>query len=386
MADHAILAPSSAKRWLTCTPSARLEELFPNSESEAAAEGTLAHELSEFLLKQHFGLVDYQGEEHWFDHIKQEKYYTPEMLSYCEAYRDFCLDTVYPESVIFIERKYDMTSHIPEGFGTGDFLSITPSLKLLEFTDLKFGKGVPVSAVDNDQLKIYALGALNEFSWVYDIETIRVNIYQPRINNNSTWEISVKDLMIWADEYLKPRAEIAFKGEGEFVVGDHCRFCRVITCKARADYNLKLAKYAFANAIMLKDDEIMDIVAKADQLKTWATSIADYALSEAVKGKKWPGWKVVEGKSNRVFVSASVTEQDLLYSGYDGDLIYTPRELLGITELKKNIGSKAFKDIVEPGLRKPAGKPTLVLNEDARNEFDSAASIFKNAAIREEIE
>ncbi len=383
---HAVLSPSSAKRWMACTPSARFEEQFENVETVFAQEGTLAHAISELILKHRLGKIA-QFDEH-LDSCKQHELYTPEMLTHAEQYADYCMLEVHKDSIAEVEARLDITAFIPEGFGTGDFLSYTPSLKRLAFRDLKYGKGVAVSAIDNTQLKIYALGALLWYRWVYgddvEIEMISVGIYQPRINNNSEWEISVTDLIHWAETELKPAADLAFKGAGAYQPGEHCKFCRArVKCKALADHNLDLFKHELKSHDQLSDADLLDIVKRGGLLADWVKDISEYVTSEAVKGKKWAGMKLVEGKSNRVFVSESMTEKKLLEAGFKE--IYTPAVLLGVTGLTKVLGAKVFKELVEPDLRKPPGKPTLVSVDDPRKEFDNAQSVFKDAAIREEI-
>lgn len=382
---HALLSPSSAKRWMACTPSARFEQQFENKTSVFAEEGTLAHAIGENILRYRLGLISLKVMEEANRLNSEDPLYTPEMLTHAEQYADYCLEGSTKEDQHAVETRLDITSHVPEGFGTGDYMRVIPSQKKLIFRDLKYGKGVAVSAIDNTQLKIYAVGALAWWGWLYDIETVSMGIYQPRINNNSEWEISVKDLMEWADQELKPAADKAFKGEGEFVPGEHCKFCRApVRCQALADHNLDLFKHELKSHDQLSDAALLDIVKKAALLSSWAKDIEEYVLSEAVKGKKWEGMKLVEGKSNRVFVSEAMTEDKLLKAGYTE--IYTPKELLGVTKLKSIVGAKAFKELVEPDLRKPPGKPTLVSADDPRADYDNAIAVFKDAEVKEETE
>jgi len=382
---HAVLSPSAAKRWMACTPSARFEQQFPNVETIFAKEGTLAHAIGEDLLKHRLKILGPEQLQNCMILHKLDPLYTEEMLTHAEQYADYCMSTVQPDSHVAVETRLDITQYIPEGFGTGDFMSVTPSERKLSFRDLKYGKGVAVSAVDNTQLKIYALGALNWYGWLYEIDTVSVGIYQPRINNNSEWEIAVPELLKWAETELAPKAELAFKGEGEYVPGEHCKFCRArVRCQALADHNLDLFKHELKSHDQLSDAALLEIVKKSSLLTSWAKDIEEYVLSEAVKGKKWEGMKLVEGKSNRVFVSEAMTEQKLLTAGYAE--IYTPKELLGVTKLKSTLGAKVFKELVEPDLRKPPGKPTLVPADDPRPDYDNAIAVFKDAAVKEETE
>jgi hypothetical protein len=370
---------------MACTPSARFEEQFPNEETIFAKEGTLAHAISELIIKMRLGIIDEFAYDLELEQLQSEELYSPEMLTYCEQYADYCLQGSEPDHVHAVETKLDITAYIPEGFGTGDYMRVIPRQKKIIFRDLKYGKGVPVSAVNNTQLKVYALGALAWWGWVYDIEVISVGIYQPRLNNNSEWEITVPDLLRWAVEELAPKAKTAFAGEGQYVAGNHCKFCRArVRCQTLADYNLDLFKHELKKHDQLSDDELVSIIKKASILSSWVDDLKEYMLAEAVKGKKWAGMKLVEGKSNRVFVSESQTEKKLLDAGYNE--IYTPKQLLGITKLQKSIGAKAFREIVESGLRKPAGTPTLVTVDDPRPEFDNAAAVFKDAIIKDEVE
>lgn len=366
---------------MACTPSARFEEQFENTTSVFAEEGTLAHAIGELIICQRLNLPC----ESDMAELQAHKLFTPEMLTHCEQYADWCLAEPSKGDIHAVEVKLDLTRYVPEGFGTNDYSRVTPSKRLLRVRDLKYGKGVAVSAIENDQLLVYALGALDWWGWVYDIETVSVGIYQPRINNNSEWEISVRDLLHWAETELAPKAVKAFAGEGEFVPGEHCGFCRGRReCTARADYYLDLFKHELQPKDRLSDAQLIDIVKRGASLVDWFTDIKEHVLAEAVKGKKWPGMKLVEGKSNRVFVSESMTEKKLLDAGHTA--IYTPSTLLGVTGLTKVLGAKVFKELVEPDLRKPPGKPTLVSQDDPRPEFDNAQAVFKSVDINNEIE
>lgn len=385
---HAVLSPSAAKRWMACTPSARFEQQFENVETIFAKEGTLAHAISEAMLKGLLGVISQDESESLIKEYMTDELFTAEMMTYCQQYVDFCMWKAQGEAITGVEIKLDTSRYIPEGSGTGDFNAVLRKLKRLVFADLKYGKGVPVFAENNPQLKIYGLAALDWFEWLYDIsdiEVVELNIFQPRINNTSTWEISVVDLRKWAETELAPKAELAFKGEGQFNPGEHCKFCRArVRCQALADHNLDLFKHELKSHDQLTDAALLEIVKKSSLLTSWAKDIEEYVLSEAVKGKKWEGMKLVEGKSNRVFVSEAMTEQKLLSAGHTE--IYTPKELLGVTKLKSKLGAKVFKELVESDLRKPPGKPTLVDINDPRADYDNAIAVFKDAEVREEVE
>jgi hypothetical protein len=376
MSAHAVLSPSGAERWLNCTPSVRLEQQFPDNAGQAAAEGTLAHALGELLLRKELKLIKkFQFEQQLAD-IKAHDLYDKSMMDHCQDYRDFVLERLYDakartkDAVIALEQRIDLTEFVPEGYGTTDSNIIADHI--LDVVDLKYGKGVPVSAERNKQMMLYGLGALNAFDLMYDINTVRMTIYQPRIDNVSTWEISVKDLREWAEKELRPKAKLAFDGLGEFMAGKHCRFCKARgACKANADYNLELAKYEFREAEMLKGDDISDILDRAKLFRDWLNGVEDYALDQAVNhGKKWPGYKVVEGRSNRKYSNEDAVAKVLTDSGIKEDVIYE-RSIIGIGKMEKAIGKDVFAALLTPLIIKPAGKPALAPLSDKRAEYHS---------------
>lgn len=374
--SHAILSPSGTERWFNCTPSVRLEQQFPDNAGVAAAEGTLAHSLGELLSRKSLKLIKKYQFEQQLAVIKADELYDNSMMDHCENYRDFVLERLYDaqartkDALIFLEQKIDLTDFIPEGFGTTDVVIIADGI--MDVIDLKYGKGVPVSAEENKQMMVYGLGALNAFDLMYDIHTVRMTIYQPRIDNISTWEISVKDLREWAETELRPRAKLAFDGAGEFVAGKHCRFCKARgACKANADYNLVLAKHEFREADLLKEEEISDILDRAKLFTDWLNGVTDYALDQAVNhGKKWPGYKVVEGRSNRKYTSEEAVAKALTDSGFKEEVIYE-KSILGIGKMEKAIGKDVFAALLTPLIIKPAGKPALAPLSDKRAEYHS---------------
>ena len=392
---HAILSPSGASRWMACTPSARLEQQFPDKAGEAAAEGTLAHSIGERFLKMNLTeddaeKLDLQSEIQFISEVN--KLFKPEMLEYCQAYADFVLERYADakrrnaDAMIFLEKKIDLTQYIEEGFGTGDAFIIAD--ETLDFIDLKYGKGVPVSAVENKQMMVYALGALHEFELMFDIKKVRMTIYQPRIDNISEWEISVEDLKAWAASDLVPKAKLAYAGEGEFTPGAHCLFCRAkAVCKANADHQLEVLKYDFRDAVLLTDDEIADILTKADTIEKWLKAVETHALDQAVNnGKQWPGFKLVEGRSVRVITDEAGVEDKLVAYGFKVEQIQKPAELLGITALEKVVGKKKFEELLKDFVIKPAGKPTLVPLADKRpplNSLETAKLDFAETEVDE---
>jgi Protein of unknown function (DUF2800) len=374
---HAVLSPSGASRWLACTPSARLEQSFPDQAGEAAREGTLAHRLGELLIKYDQKLINGKNYQAQLMKIKTDPLYKNEMLAYCEDYATYVLETFSAakahtsDAVLILEQKVNLTEWVPDGFGTTDANIIADST--LDIVDLKYGKGVSVTAVENRQMMIYALGALREFDYLYDLQTVRMTIYQPRIQNISTWELSVEDLKKWAETELKPRAKMAFEGEGEFTPGSHCMFCRAkAVCKANAAYNLEIEEYDYRQSPLLSDDEIADILTRADRFKKWLKSVEENALQLAVQGKRWPGFKLVEGRSNRVYSDKSEVEKRLIAAGYSPEIIFKPKELLGITAMQGELGKKTFDLNLADLLIKPMGKPALVLAGDKRPELNTA--------------
>ncbi|MBD8046780.1 MULTISPECIES: DUF2800 domain-containing protein [Clostridium] len=381
MMAHAILSASGASRWMACPPSARLEQNYENKTSPYAAEGTLAHELGEITLQKELGLISTRKFNSAVKKIKENELFTADMPDYVEIYVDTCMEKVAeakaktPDAVINLEQRLDFSQWVPEGFGTGDMVIIADGT--IEIIDLKYGKGVPVSAVDNKQMRLYALGAIAEFSFLYDIEKVKMTIVQPRLDSISTDEIMADELLKWAEEVLKPTAQLAFKGEGEFCAGDHCGFCRAkAVCKARASKNMELAKYDFAVPSVLNSAEIAEILEKADELSKWAKDIQEYALDKALEGEEFPGYKVVEGRSNRKWSDESKVGEILLGQGFLENIIYT-KKLTGITNMENAIGKKEVTRLLGDYIIKPQGKPTLAPLTDKRPEFNSAVEDFK---------
>lgn len=377
MRNHALLSPSGASRWLACTPSARLESQFPDKAGEAAREGTLAHSLGELLIKHKANLISKAVFNKELKAIQADPLYDNSMMEHCEDYAVHVME-VYAEAMtrskdakLFLEKKLDMTRWVPEGFGTGDVNIVADHI--LDFIDLKYGKGVEVSAVENKQMMLYALGSLEAYDFLFDIKVVRMRIYQPRIENISEWEITVEELMKWADEELTPKAKMAFDGKGEYSPGKHCQFCRArAVCKANADHQLELADYDFKAPSLLDDNAVADILRRTADFKSWLTEVNDMALSEAVNNnKKWPGFKLVEGRSNRKYSDEDAVANKLSAAGFKDETIFKPKELLGITDMEKAITKKVFATELEDLVIKPPGKPTLVPVEDKRVEINS---------------
>lgn len=386
MSNHAILSPSGASRWLACTPSARLEESFPDRAGAEATEGTLAHALGELLIRHQIKGINKKAFDKALKEIQANPQYDNSMQDHAENYAAFVMERFSEakshtkDAILFLEQRLDLTEFVPDGFGTGDTVIIADGV--LDIIDLKYGKGVPVFAENNKQMMLYGLGALRAFDFMYAIDTVRMTIYQPRLDSVSTWEISVADLTDWAENELKPKAALAFEGEGDYIPGSHCQFCKAkAVCKAHAEMHLEAAKYEFKDSVLLNDEEVVDILTRADAFKKWLSAVEDHALHEAItNGKKWPGYKLVEGRSNRVYSDETLVANRLTSLGFEEDKIYT-KKLLGITAMEKEITKKVFAEKLNDLIIKPDGKPTLVPASDKRpelNNIDAAIADFQS--------
>ena len=381
--SHAILSPSAASRWMSCTPSARLEQSIPGEDKSFALEGTLAHELGELLLRCKAGYIDPEDFNRELARIKENEYYCAELQSYAEEYASFVWERftlalrVTKDAVIGIEQRLSFTDWVPEGFGTGDAVIVADGT--LELIDLKYGKGVSVSAVGNKQLMIYALGAIAANDFLYAIKKVRVTIYQPRIDNINDWEITVPELMAWAETELKPKAQLAWKGAGEYVAGKHCQFCKAkAQCKALATEMMAAVADEFRPADLMPPEDIAVILSKADLIKSWLTSIEDFALKAALNGTKFEGFKLVEGRSNRKYADDAKVAETLISNGFGEDIIYEPKKLKTITAMEKLLTKKTFSALLSEYIIKPQGKPTLAPADDKRREYNSAEQDFSN--------
>ena len=360
MSKHAILSASGSHRWLNCTPSARLELEFENTTSEAAREGTAAHALCEHKLKKFLKkrskrpVSDYNSDE--MEECTDA--YAEFVMEQYEEAKKFCKDPV-----ILIEQKLDFSCYVPEGFGTGDCIIISDDK--LHIIDFKYGQGILVEAEHNPQMMLYALGALEIYDTLYDIKEVSMTIFQPRRENVSTWTIPIEDLKAWAAEELKPKAQMAYDGDGEYLPGEWCTFCKAaVKCRARAEEKMKLAKMEFKMPPLLTDAEIEEVLTVLPDLTKWANEITAYATEAAIHhGKEWNGFKVVEGRSNRKYRDEQLVAEAAKEHGYTD--IYR-QSLIPMTEMQKLMGKSAFEDILGDLIYKPPGKPTLVPNTDKR--------------------
>lgn len=375
MAKHAFLAASASERWLHCPPSAKLCAQEDDQGSEYARQGSDAHALCEHLLLKALG-------RETRDPTEDLTYYDAEMQEAAEAYAAFVISqvaeakTLCPDPLICVEQTVDFSKWVQHGFGTADALIVADDT--LYITDMKYGVGCLVSAdgedgTGNSQLKCYALGALDTFGDLYDIKRIRLSIFQPRRENIDTFELTKTDLLQWADEILAPIAKLAYEGQGEFEAGNHCQFCKVkATCRKRAEYAMELAKYEFAEAPTLTPEEIAEILPQIDTLVAWADDIKKYALNQALAGVRFPGYKLVEGRSNRKYADEAAVARVVSEAGYDP----WEQKLAGITEMTKRLGKKRFEELLKGLLIKPEGKPVLVPKDDDRLELNTAQNDF----------
>lgn len=373
MGGHARFSPSSANRRLNCPPSLVLEEQFADEESQYAAEGSDGHAMAEYLIKKH---------------LKQRSkrpvsdYYSDELLEAVDEYVSFVIGEIEEAKricscpVFTVEQRVDASEYVDECFGTADMVIVTD--KVAHVIDLKLGKGVQVFAEDNPQLMIYGLGILGMAEMLYDVETVRLTIFQPRLNNSSTWDIAPEALKAWGEEVLKPRGAMALMGAGEFNAGSWCRFCKARNqCRARAEEFLAIAKMEFRQPALLSDDEIAEVLKVSDELAKWSADVYAFAQDQAiVHGKEWNGFKLVEGRSKRKYTSEDEVAEAATTAGYTD--IYK-RSLVTITEMERLMGKQEFTRILGHLVYKPQGKVTLVPNSDKREAINktTAAAEFQ---------
>ena len=383
---HAKLSASGSKKWIACTRSARLEELFPDDDSEFAAEGTFGHALFEHHMLCYLGrdtehalINDLPGfGEYWSQELSDSvDLAVDRAVARIEHARSVCKDPV-----ILLEQRLDFSAWVPEGFGTGDMVIITDTY--IEVLDLKMGKGIEVSAIENSQFRLYMLGAYNTYGHLYDVTHVIGTVLQPRLNNWSSEELEVADLLLWADRVVVPAAKLAWAGEGEFVAGEHCSsgFCKArFTCTARAEHNLEIARQDFAglDPELMSDSQIAVVLTKAADAIKWLNDVSAYALTQATtKGRVFDGFKLVEGRSNRVISNPDELAKRLVAQGVPEAVLYE-RSMLGLTALEKAVGKKALAEAAGDDLiTKPPGKPVLVHNSDKREAINSVASAISD--------
>ena len=367
---HARLNPSSAERWIHCPGSVALaEQCPPPGSSEYADEGTKAHAIAEAKLRQIIGEITPKELE------KIIKKHQPdgEMEEATDFYRDEVVEILASagkDAELMVEQRFSLNRWAPESFGTSDAVIIGDGK--IEVIDLKYGKGVRVSAKNNPQLRLYGAGAANLFEGMYDFDTVRMTIIQPRLDHVSTEELSLEELMTWMKEVVKPAAREAYDGTGEIDAGDWCRWCPAkAICRKRAEKNLELAKMEFKSPDLLSPEEIGEVLRQAEELSKWTSDVQAYALEQALAGEHFDGWKLVEGRSNRTITDQIKAAELLKAAGFDEAILYK-HELYGITQLEKNCGKKKLTEVLGDLITKPQGKPVLVPESDKREEINSA--------------
>lgn len=376
--SHALLSPSAAHRWLNCPAAPRLEAEEPDSGSPFAMEGTLAHAYCARKLKETFGISTH-GED--WEITQYSKYHTGEMDEYTDTYAAIVLEKfntaqcATPDAQLLIETRFDFGDYVPDAYGTSDATIIADGC--MEIIDFKYGKGVKVSAVNNPQMMIYALGAYQRHSFEYLIDRVRMTIIQPRIDNLSEWEMSVADLLQWADTELRPKAKAAHEGNAPQNPGEWCQFCKVKgKCKALAEKCTSTV--AAHDDPRLIDADVMasDILPQLSLIKSWISTVEEHTLQEALKGVKYPGFKLVEGRSVRKITDPDAVAAVMRSEGYSAEEFMKPAALCGISDLERIVGKKRFSTLCGDYITKPHGKPTLVPADDKRPAYSAAAADF----------
>ncbi|WP_330948875.1 DUF2800 domain-containing protein [Virgibacillus sp. MG-45] len=372
---HALLSASGANRWLACTPSARLEEQFEDKGSTYAAEGTLAHEIAELKLRKYYTEPMAQSTfTRRLNKMKKHELYQDEMLKHTDTYLDYLKEITLGMGLtpyVAVEKRLDLSRYVPESFGTVDCLIIGGDT--LYVTDFKYGKGVAVSAEDNPQMKLYALGAYSEYSFLYPIKTIKLAIIQPRLDNISEFDLSAEELTAWGEE-IKPIAQKAFSGEGDFVPGEHCKFCKAkAVCRARAEQFTALDDFKNLKPPLITNEEVGEFLGKGQHIESWIKALKDYALSESLKGNEIKGWKAVEGRGSRNYVDLDKAFAHLKENGIDEAVLYD-RVPLTVPKLEKELGKKQYRELLEESklVEKTPGKPTLAPAGDKRKAVTNA--------------
>ena len=370
--QHAKLSASSSHRWLNCPPSVNLCEQFDDESSSYAEEGTQAHSLCEYKLKTALRIK-------CKDPTPSLTYYNEEMESCANYYATYILEILECERSaghdpqIFIEQRVDFSRYVENGFGTCDAIIVSDGT--LYVIDMKFGKGVRVESKGNPQLRIYVIGALEHFGMLYDISVVSMIIFQPRLEHISDETVFIESITQWAEEVLIPTAQLAYNGEGEFKAGEHCRFCKAkAQCRERANANMEMAQYDFIEPALLDIDEIATILTQADELISWAGHVKEFALTEALKGVQFTGFKIVEGRSNRKITDDNAAAKKLKSAGFKD--VFKPKELLGIGALEKLCGADKLSETLGSLIIKPQAKPTLVPESDKRKAINTAADDF----------
>jgi hypothetical protein len=366
MSSHAILSPSSSKRWLSCTPSARLESTIPEppkkpGQFDFSAEGTLGHSLAETKLRYQLNMIGSEEYDKEIELIKSNPLYSEELETAIDTYVVYIRSQIGEGDQVFLEQRVDLTDFVPEGFGSADCIIINEH-KIRVF-DLKAGRGIPVSAVNNSQLRLYALGAYSKYSEVYpNIKEVEYTIVQPRLDSITSDHTTVAKLLDWGNFYVKKKAKRAWVGTGEFTPGEHCQFCRAkAQCKARADFNNEIAKLEFRAPALLSDEEIDLVYSRAGSLTTWANDVLAFVTERAVKENIVPkGYKLTTTKTHRKIGDEALAASALIEKGFNKEDIYKPVSLKSIAQLEK-LGQKGqVASLLGDLIIRPDGEPKLV--------------------------
>lgn len=378
MAKHALLSASSASRWLNCPKSVRLTEDIPDGESSSfAAEGTLAHAIAEDYLREYATGKGRTVEDYVVpERFKGNPLFYDGMYQDVTPYLEYVVSTFEGKSrvaTLDIEARLDFSKYVPSGFGTGDAVIIDNGT--LEICDLKFGKGVLVEAENNPQIMLYGLGALHAYDYIFDIRNVKMTIVQPRLDHVASFVLSADELRDWGNNTVSPIAKLAYNGQGDQKAGEWCRWCKIkATCKARAEkQGQTVAMMAEAE---LTDDQICQILTASAEIKAWLSDIESHTVQRLSDGETLPGWKLVEGRSNRKIKEPEALAEKLLNCGVDAARIYKPQELQSLTALEKAVGKARFNELCGEYVYKPQGKATLVPESDKRPALGSVENDF----------
>ncbi len=382
---HALLSASGASRWMNCTASARYEDNFPDNSSPYAEEGTLAHELGEIIVKQHLNQITSEDFQQKLNEIEKSKYFCEEMFNYMMGYGNYIAkrleDTlqINPTAFAEVEIRLDFSKWVPEGFGTGDCMIITD--KTIEIIDLKYGKGYKVDAKNNPQMRLYALGVLSRYSLIYQFESVKTVVYQPRTSSEPSFEeISVVELLRWAENEVVPKAKEAFEGNGVFCPSESsCKFCRAKqVCGGRTEKNQEvLIKYYDPEKITeLTLDTVGFILTQGADIKKWLSDLESLVIKSLSSGTPVDGWKLVEGRSNRTYKNQAEAKMKLLEAGIPED-DFIEESMISISKLEKKLGKEKVGELLEGLITKPKGKPSLVPDSDRRKAINTEVEIIE---------
>jgi len=375
---HALLSASSSDQWLNCTRSARAQEHIEDTSSDFALEGTKGHEYSEAVLREHYNVISKDESQAIIEAIEKHRLYKDDMPGYISKYVEFVTENAGPDALVLIENKVDYSSWAPEGYGTADIIILDGDT--MHVIDLKYGQGILVSAERNAQLRLYALGALHDFGFLFSVKNIIMTIVQPRRDHISQDRLSKERLLVWADEFVKPKADLAFEGQGSFIPGDHCKWCKIrATCRARAAYNLVLAHDEFEVPETLSNSELQAVLDQASGISSWIKDIKEFIYSELKNGNLVEGFKLVEGRQSRNITDNDAVISKLISKGYkELDFMKAPT-LEGVTKLTKLLGKNEFNVLVGPYIEMKAGKPKMAKASSKKQEWkpDKVEDDFK---------